>query len=113
MKCPSPRSLCVALMGLSLTLFPGQLIPPVHGQDTPPPTAHPPAADPEKRLQELDQTIAQHLDAGEIAEVVPLARDYLGLLEHLRGKDHWQSGDARRRLETYQRLAGQTREVQN
>ncbi|HEX8199376.1 MAG TPA: tetratricopeptide repeat protein, partial [Isosphaeraceae bacterium] len=66
-----------------------------------------------QRLQELDRAIAQHLDAGEIAEAIPPAREYLGLLERILGKDHWQTGDAHRSLETYQRLAGQTREVQN
>src|SRR5262249_35055976 len=51
--------------------------------------------------------------AGRIAEAVPPAREKFDVLERGLGKDHWRTGDARRRLETCQRLAGLPREVQD
>ena len=59
------------------------------------------------------KTIGQHLDAGRIAEAIPPAREKLDLLVRLRGKDHWQTGDARRDVETYEQLAARPREVQD
>jgi tetratricopeptide (TPR) repeat protein len=70
------------------------------------------AADPAKRLKELDRAIAERLDVGQIAEAIVPAAHRLDLLKRARGKDHWLITDARRDLETYQRLAAQPREVQ-
>jgi len=72
-----------------------------------------PDADLAKRVEKLDSAINQRLDAGQIAEAVLPAREKLDLLARTRGKDHWQTGDARRDLETYHRLAGLPREVQD
>src|SRR5262245_50866566 len=105
------RSLRVALAGLSLAASPWRAAPPARGQDTPPPTAGTPTAKPAPRLEELDRLIDQRLDAGQVAEAIPPAREVLELLERTRGKDDWRTGDARRNLQTYERLAGQPREV--
>ena len=109
----SPRSLAVALAGLTLGALPWTVPPQLHGQDSPPPPAHAPEADLAKRVEKLDSAINQRLDAGQIAEAVPPAREKLDLLAPTLGKDHWQTGDARRDLETCQRLAGLPREVQD
>ena len=106
MRWSPPRSLAVVLAGLALSALPWTAPAPVHGQDTPPPAAPAPDADLAKRGEKLDSAINQRLDAGQIAEAVPPAREKLDLLARTRGKDHWQTGDARRELETYQRLAG-------
>ena len=87
--------------------------PQLHGQDPPPPAAPAPDADLAKRVEKLDGAINQRLDAGQIAEAVRPAREKLDLLARTLGKDHWQTGDARRDLETYHRLAGLPREVQD
>src|SRR5262245_13690114 len=114
MRWSSPRPHRVALAGLVLSSFVvGRAVPPVHGQDTSPSTAPAPAADLEKRLEALNKSIDQRLDAGQIAEAGPLAREKLELLERTRGKDRWQTGDARRSLETFQGLAGGPREGQD
>ncbi|MBV8130256.1 MAG: tetratricopeptide repeat-containing protein, partial [Planctomycetaceae bacterium] len=119
------RSLAVALAGLTLGALPWTAPAPVHGQDPPPPAAPAPATDlakrvekldsaiNAKRVEKLDSAINQHLDAGQIAEAVRPDREKLDLLARTLGKDHWQTGDARRDLETYQRLAGLPREVQD
>jgi hypothetical protein len=107
------RSLRVALAGLSLIASPWSAAAPAQGQDTPPPAADAPTAKPAQRLEELDRTIAQRLDAGQIAEAIPPARERHQLLERVRGEDDWRTGDARRDLETYRRLADQPREVQD
>src|SRR3954470_9630581 len=103
-----PRSLRVALAGLALGAPTWTAPPPVHGQGAPPEVA--PADDSTKRVTELDGTIAQPLAAGQFAEAVPPAREKLDLLGRIRGRDHWQTGDVRRDLETYQRLAVEPRE---
>src|SRR5271157_3510210 len=108
-----PRSLVVALAGLALSALPWTAHAPVHGQDAPPPAAPAPDADLAKRVQKLDSAIHQRLDAGQIAEAVLPAREKLDLLARTLGKDHWQTGDARRVLETCQRLAGLPRDVQD
>ena len=113
MRWSPPRSLAVALAGLALGALPWTAPPQVHGQDPPPPAAPAPDADLAKRVEKLDSAINQRLDAGQIAEAVPPAREKLDLLARTRGKDHWQTGDARRDLETYHRLAGLPREVQD
>ena len=73
-----------------------------------PEASHPPAsnadAEMEKRIADLDMAIGRHLEAGRIAEAIPPAREKLDLLVRLRGKEHWQTGDARRDLETFERL---------
>ena len=43
----------------------------------------------------------------------PAGAEKLDLLVRLRGKDHWQTGDARRDVETYEQLAAPTRAVQD
>ena len=113
MQWSPPRSLAVALAGLTLGALPRAAPAPVHGQDPPHPAAPAPAADLAKRVQKLDSAINQRLDAGQIAEAVLPAREKLDLLARTLGKDHWQTGDARRALETYHRLAGLPREVQD
>src|SRR4051812_45207047 len=111
MRRSSPRSLPIALAVLALGA-PSWIAPPsVHGQDAPPQVA--PADDTMKRLKELDGTIARRLDAGKFAAALPPAREKLDLLGRTRGKDYWQTGDARRDLETLQRLAAVPREVQD
>ena len=113
MRWSPPRSLAVALAGLTLGALPWTAPPQLHGQDPPPPAAPAPDADLAKRVEKLDSAINQRLDAGQIAEAVRPAREKLDLLARTRGKDHWQTGDARRDLETYHRLAGLPREVQD
>ena len=113
MRWSPPRSLAVALAGLTLGALPWTAPPQLHGQNPPPPAAPAPDADLAKRVEKLDSAINQRLDAGQIAEAIPPAREKLDLLARTRGKDHWQTGDARRNLETYHRLAGLPREVQD
>src|SRR5689334_18218447 len=113
MRWSPPRLLAVALAGLTLGALPWTAPAPVHGQDPPRPAAPAPDADLAKRFEELDGAINRRLDAGQFAEAVPPAREMLDLLARTLGKDHWQTGDARRDLETYQRLAGLPREVQD
>jgi tetratricopeptide (TPR) repeat protein len=67
----------------------------------------------EKRVEDLNKMIRQHLQAGRIAEAIPPAREKLDVLVRFRGKDHWQTGDARRELDTYQGLAARPRAVQD
>src|SRR5262245_24728513 len=112
MRWSPPRSLAVALAGLALGALLWSASPLAHGQDPPPPAASAPDADLTKRVEALDNTINQRLDAGQIAEAVPPAREKLEVLARTLGQDHWQTGDARRDLETYTRLAGLPREVQ-
>src|SRR5271157_3824026 len=113
MRWSPPRSLAGVLAGLALSAPPWAVPAPVHGQNPPPPAAPAPDADLAKRVEKLDSAINQRLDAGQIAEAVHPAREKLDLLARTLGKDHWQTGDARRILETCQRLAGLPREVQD
>ena len=113
MRWSPPRSLAVALAGLTLGALPWTASPRLHGQGPPPPAAPAPDADLEKRVEELDRAINRRLEAGQIAEALPPAREKLDLLARTRGKDHWQTGNARWDLVTYQRLAGLPREVQD
>src|SRR5271166_4953483 len=113
MRSSPSRLLAVALTGIALIALPWTAPAPVHGQDTPPLAAAAQAADLAKRVKKLDSAINQRLDAGQIAEAVRPAREKLDLLARTLGKDHWQTGDARRSLETCQRLAGLPREVQD
>src|SRR5208337_2339275 len=113
MRWSPPRLLAVALAGIAVSALPWTAPPQLHGQDPPPPAAPAPDADLAKRREKLDSAINQRLDAGQIAEAVLPAREKLDLLARTRGKDHWQTGDARRDLETYHRLAGLPREVQD
>ena len=83
------------------------------GQEAGPPAASDVDAKREKRIEDLDKTIDQDLKAGRIAEAIPPVREKLDLLVHLRGKEHWQTGNARRDLETYEQLAVRPREVQD
>src|ERR1700733_1272214 len=111
MRWSPPRSLTAALAGLALGALPLTAPPQLHGQHAPPPAASAAFAKSAKRFQELERAAAQRLDAGQIAEAVSPAREKLDLFARTRGKDHWQTGDARRDLETYHRLAGLPREV--
>jgi CHAT domain-containing protein/Tfp pilus assembly protein PilF len=113
MRWSPSRSLAVALAGLTLGALPWAAPPRLHGQDPPPPAASAPDAALAKRVEALDGSITRSLDAGRIAEAIPPTREKLDLLERGLGKDHWQTGDARRDLETYRRLAGLPREVQD
>src|SRR5262245_60197812 len=113
MRWSPPRSLAVALAGLTLGALPWTAPPRAHGEGPPPPAAAAPDADLAKRVEKIDREINQRLDAGQIAEAVPPAREKLDLLERGLGKDHWRTGGARRDLETYQRLASLPREVQD
>ena len=107
------RSRSLALMALALGMMPWTTRPPALGQEARPPAASDAEAEREKRVEELDKTIRQDLEAGRIAAAIPPAREKLDLLVRLRGPDHWQTGDARRNLETYERLAARPREVRD
>jgi tetratricopeptide (TPR) repeat protein len=100
-------------MALALGVLPGTNRPSAAGQEARPPTASDPDAKAEKRIEELDGAIRQQIEAGRIAEAVPPAREKLELLVRLRGTDHWQTGDARRDAETYERIAALPRAVQD
>jgi CHAT domain-containing protein len=113
MRWSPPRSLAVALAGIALGALLWKASPELHGQDPPPAAAPVPDGDLTKRVEKLDGGINQRLDAGQIAEAIPPAREKLDMLERGLEKDHWQTGDARRELETYTRLAGRPREVQD
>src|SRR5262249_49548013 len=119
MRWSPPRSLAVALAGLTLGALPWAAPARPHrpAPPPPPPPPRPPGAAPdaarERRGGALDSPINQRLDAGRIAEAVPPAREKHELLERGLGKDHWRTGDARRDLETCQRFAGLPREVQD
>jgi hypothetical protein len=111
MRWPPARSRTLALMALGvLAATPG---PSGRGQEA----EHSPAskvdAEMEKRIAGLEKTIGQHVEAGRIAEAIPPARERLDLLVRLRGKDHWQAGDARREAETFEQLAARSRAVQD
>jgi tetratricopeptide (TPR) repeat protein len=93
------------LAGLILAALPWAAPPRLRGQGPAPPAAPAPGADLDKRIEELDSSIKRALDAGQITEAVPPAREKLDLRERSLGKDHWRTGDARRDLEAYQRLA--------
>jgi tetratricopeptide (TPR) repeat protein len=112
MRWSSPRSLMLALASLAMIAFLWTIPPQVHGQEKPSPAKPVPKDDPAKRLEGVDKTINQHLDEGQFAEAIPSAREKLELLERTRGKDHWETGVARRDVETYERLAAQPREIQ-
>ena len=77
MRWSPPRSLAVALAGLTLGALPWTAPPQLHGQDPPPPAAPAPDADLAKRVQKLDSAIDRRLDAGQIAEAVRPAREKL------------------------------------
>ena len=113
MRWSPPRSLAVALAGLVLGSLPWTASPPAHGQGPTAPTAPASDADLAKRVEELDGAINRRLNAGPLAEALPPAREKLDMLARARGQDHWQTGDARRDLETYTRLADRPREVQD
>ena len=58
-----------------------------------------------EQLAKLEATINKHDDAGEFGEAVRLAREALGLREQWQGPKHWETVDARFRIERWQRLA--------
>ena len=111
MQWPLARSPTLTLMALGVVA--GTTDPSARGQEAKTTPASNADAAIAKRVEVLDKTIGQHIDAGRIAEAIPPAREKLDLLVRLRGKDHWQTGDARRDLETYERLAARPREVQD
>lgn len=105
MRWPPARSRSIALMALALGILPWTTRTSVPGQEARPPARSDPEAKLEKRIEDLEKTIRQHVEAGRIAEAVPPAREKLDLLARLRGTDHCQTGDARRDAETYERIA--------
>jgi tetratricopeptide (TPR) repeat protein len=107
------RSRSLALMALTLAIMPCAPRTLVTGQEAKSPAAGDSDTKLEKRLADLEKTIGQHVEAGRIAEAIPPARERLDLLVRLRGKDHWQAGDARRDVETYEQLAARPRDVQD
>jgi hypothetical protein len=111
--CSLPRSLAFALASLTLGALPWAAFPRLRGQVVRPPAAADPAAALPKRVAELDSSIQERLEAGHIAQAIAPAQEKVDLLDRTRGKEHWQTGDARRDLETYRRLAFQPREVQD
>src|SRR5262245_59394004 len=112
MRRPPARSRTLALMALSLGALTWTARTPTRGQEARPPAASDQEAKLEERIKELDKAIGRHLEEGRIAEAIPPAREKLDLLARLRGKDHWQAGDARRDVDTYERLAARPRELQ-
>src|ERR1700678_2788772 len=113
MRWPLARSRSLALMALALGAMPWAPGTSARGQQARPPAAAQPDAGLEERLEKLGETIDRHLYAGRIAEAIPAARAKLDLLVRLRGKDHWQAGDARRDVETYEHLAARPRAVRD
>ena len=109
MRWPPARLRTLTLMALALGLFPWTARTSALGQEATRPAARDADAESEKRIEDLGKTIGQHLDAGRIAEAIPPAREKLDLVVRLRGKEHWQTGDARRDLETFKRLAARPR----
>ncbi len=103
MQWPLARSPTLTLMALGVVA--GTTDPSARGQEAKTTPASNADAAIAKRVEVLDKTIGQHIDAGRIAEAIPPAREKLDLLVRLRGKDDWQAGDARRDLETYEHLA--------
>jgi tetratricopeptide (TPR) repeat protein len=100
-------------MALSLGVLTWIARTPTRGQEARPPAASDPDAKLEERIKDLDKAIRQQVEAGRIAEAVPPAREKLELLVRLRGTDHWETGDARREAETYERIAALPREIQD
>src|ERR1700677_2844381 len=111
MRCLPARSPSLALIALGVIVA----TPSLSARAPPgrPPAPRRPDASLEKRIGDLEKVISEHLDAGRIAEAIPPAREKLDLLVQLRGKDHWQAGDARRDVETYVRLATRPHEVRD
>jgi tetratricopeptide (TPR) repeat protein len=99
------RSLSMALIALFLGAWPCPAQTPSPGQQARPPAASGSDAASEKRGAELDKAIDQHIEAGRIAQAIPPAREKLEIVVRLRGKDYWAADDARRDLETLERLA--------
>jgi CHAT domain-containing protein/Tfp pilus assembly protein PilF len=111
MQWPYLRSLRVALVGLSLTAFHGSAVRRVSAQDTSAGAAKSAAVDLAKQIENHEREIKTHLDAGQIAEAAPSAREKLELLERTRGKANWQTVDARWQYDTLEKLAAKPREV--
>jgi hypothetical protein len=103
----------VLLLGLIVLLTaasaPGQTAPPLAIAAHPAPA---PEADLDKRLEALDSAINREIATGRIAEAVSPAQKKFDLLERSLGSDHWRTGDARRALEDFTRIAAGPREVQ-
>src|SRR5690349_6460988 len=58
-----------------------------------------------KQVDELDQRITELSDAGRYAEAQVPARTILALRTRVQGATHWQTGNAKRDLETLQQIA--------
>ncbi len=113
MRWPHARSRALVLIALALAVRPWMTRASAAGQEARPPDASDADTKREKRIEDLEKTIDQNLAEGRIAEAIPPAREKLDLLIRLRGKDHWQAGDARRDVETYERLAAGPRAVRD
>jgi tetratricopeptide (TPR) repeat protein len=113
MRRPPARSRPTGLMALALCALAATPCPPARGQDAGRTPASNADAEMAKRVDDLEKTISQQVDAGRIAEAIPPAQERLDLLVRLRGKDHWETGDARRDVETYEHLAARPRAVQD
>jgi tetratricopeptide (TPR) repeat protein len=64
------------------------------------------SADDARRVAGLNQSIDGLWRAGKFAEAVEPARQAAALCEKVLGLDHWQTADARRRVETLDAIAG-------
>src|SRR5439155_10619703 len=57
------------------------------------------------RAAELEQRSAEHENASRFAEALPPAEELWQLRRRAQGDDHWETGDARRRVELLRRGA--------
>jgi Tfp pilus assembly protein PilF len=113
MRWPPTQSRSLGLIALILGILPWTIRGSSPDQDDKPTAASDLDAKLAKRVKDLEDTIRQHNEAGRIADSILPAREKLNLLIRLRGQNHWQTDDARRDLDKYERLAACPREVQD
>ncbi len=65
-----------------------------------------------KRVEELEKKIKELRQAGKYAEALEQARTILEIRTRVQGKDHWQTGDARRLVRTLEEIIALPREAQ-
>src|SRR5262245_29183617 len=115
-RCPMAPMMMLRVLAaiIAITLGGGLALLPrlAGGQDARP--AAPPTADAgfEKRAQQRQETIEKLVGAGKVAEAVAPSKALYELRKQHQGDASWQTGDARRRYETLQRIAAQPVEVQ-